>query len=359
MYRHVTLSACSLALLAAASCARNADDSTTPGLGDGGCEETSGECAALRQRVRRLESRIRKLEDARVSPGTMPDHATADAAAGSTDATRGASAARASYQNLPMVKLTPGTGKTDSAAGHMALPRAGAVPGGAVWVAGETTFTNRGAGAEPARASEGAVPSAGQGRSPADLAADPAASPTPSWEPSASVGAGAVASPDARATKSYRLVGSRLVDLTKGNKKSERRRVRRSRHQDHVVDAYKAAMRLYRGGDHASAKEAFATLSRRYPDHAYADNALYWQGEAAYDQAQYTEALAAFTDVVERYGGGNKAADALLKIGLCYGRLGDGANARDVLTQLIAAYPRSEASRLARKRLDQLPVSGE
>jgi TolA-binding protein len=58
--------------------------------------------------------------------------------------------------------------------------------------------------------------------------------------------------------------------------------------------------------------------------------------------------------VVERYGGGNKAPDALLKIGLCYGRLGDLANARDVLEQLIAAYPSAHASGIARDKLSEL-----
>ena len=65
-------------------------------------------------------------------------------------------------------------------------------------------------------------------------------------------------------------------------------------------------------------------------------------------------ALTAFTEVVERYGGGNKAPDALLKIGLCYGKLGDAANARDVLSELVTAYPDARASDIARVRLSEL-----
>ena len=84
--------------------------------------------------------------------------------------------------------------------------------------------------------------------------------------------------------------------------------------------------------------------------------ALYWKGEAAYDQHHYSDALAAFTEVVERYGGGNKAPDALLKIGLCYQNLGDVENARDVMTQLIGAYPAARASDIARARLAELEV---
>jgi tol-pal system protein YbgF len=149
---------------------------------------------------------------------------------------------------------------------------------------------------------------------------------------------------------SYRLVGSKLVQATK-----RKQSVSTSRDRDSgVLKDYKAAMALYEDGRYAEAEKAFAAIVRTHPNHEYADNALYWQGEAAYDQAHYADALAAFTTVVERYGGGNKAPDALLKIGLCYGRLGDAANARDVLTQLIAAYPRTNASKIAKRKLADL-----
>lgn len=152
-------------------------------------------------------------------------------------------------------------------------------------------------------------------------------------------------------TSSYRLVGSKLVEATKA--KPQIATGKRDRDSG-VVGDYDHAMETYRDGRYADAEAEFETIVKGHPNHDYADNALYWQGEAAYDQAHYADALAAFTAVVERYGGGGKAADALLKIGLCYGRLGDTANARDVLTQLIAAYPRSDASKIAKRKLDEL-----
>lgn len=152
-------------------------------------------------------------------------------------------------------------------------------------------------------------------------------------------------------TQSYRLVGGKLVQATKA--KPEIATGKRDRDSG-VVGDYDRAMDIYRDGRYADAESAFEAIVSDHPNHDYADNALYWQGEAAYDQAHYADALAAFTAVVERYGGGGKAADALLKIGLCYGRLGDTANARDVLTQLIAAYPRTDASKIAKRKLDEL-----
>jgi len=152
--------------------------------------------------------------------------------------------------------------------------------------------------------------------------------------------------------KSYRLVGSDLVNATKRHKPKADRPPRGKRGSA-IVAEYERARALYKGGDFVRAEQAFARFVERHAKHDYADNALYWQGEAAYDQAHYSDALASFTAVVERYGGGNKAADALLKIGLCYGKVGDTANAKDVLEQLIAAYPKANASRIARSKLPQ------
>jgi tol-pal system protein YbgF len=159
-----------------------------------------------------------------------------------------------------------------------------------------------------------------------------------------------LASEPSGAPASYRLVGSKLVQATQRKPVGATGRDKDSG----VVKDYKAAMVLYQAGRYADAEQAFAGIVSAHPNHEYADNALYWQGEAAYDQAHYADALAAFTKVVERYGGGNKAPDALLKIGLCYGRLGDTDNARDVLTQLIAAYPSANASKIAKRKLDDL-----
>jgi tol-pal system protein YbgF len=150
---------------------------------------------------------------------------------------------------------------------------------------------------------------------------------------------------------SYRLVGSKLVQATMRKPSAS---ARPSDRDSGVAKDYKDAMAMYDDARYADAEQAFSAIVTAHPNHDYADNALYWQGEAAYDQAHYADALAAFTKVVEKYGGGSKAPDALLKIGLCYGRLGDAANARDVLTQLVAAYPRADASKIAKRKLADL-----
>lgn len=153
---------------------------------------------------------------------------------------------------------------------------------------------------------------------------------------------------------SYRLVGDRLVELTKTKAPKRPDRPARDAAGNAILTEYETAMALYKAGQIAGAERAFAIFAREHGAHDYADNALYWKGEAAYDQEKFDDALAAFTEVVERYGGGNKAPDALLKIGLCYGKLGDSENAKDVLSGLVAAYPDAGASDIARQRLDEL-----
>lgn len=173
--------------------------------------------------------------------------------------------------------------------------------------------------------------------------------PTGGWDDGGASAASAPRNDDAGG--SYRLVGDRLVELTKRNAPTQPDRPKRDAAGTAIVTEYEAAMALYKAGEVAGAERAFDMFARAHAQHDYADNALYWKGEAAYDQQHFDDALAAFTEVVERYGGGNKAPDALLKIGLCYGRLGDAANARDVLSGLVDAYPDARASDLARARL--------
>jgi tol-pal system protein YbgF len=167
-------------------------------------------------------------------------------------------------------------------------------------------------------------------------------------------GAGYVPGATSEAARSYRLEGTRLVDLTVQAGPAAPDRPDRSAKGQTIIAQYEAAMAVYKSGHVGRAELAFAEFALEHPGHDYADNALYWKGEAAYDQDHYADALAAFTEVVERYGGGNKAPDALLKIGLCYRQLGDLPNARDVLTELVAAYPGERASDIARVKLEEL-----
>lgn len=119
------------------------------------------------------------------------------------------------------------------------------------------------------------------------------------------------------------------------------------------VAVYKEAYAALQRHDHAAAIAAFQKLLEKWPEHDYADNAQYWLGEAHYDKRDYKTALLEFRKVVQRYPTGNKAPDALLKVGYCYANLGDAGSARDVLSQVVDIYPKTDAAKLAAKRLEE------
>jgi tol-pal system protein YbgF len=281
--------------------------------------------AQLRQRVRELEKRIAQLE-----VGGSPEPTAAGDAAGVALASAGTTPPAGAVtpagrkrdpfgRDLPVVKLEP---KGAEGAEHGTRLR--------------HTRTLTAATDPTIEAETGWDSSAARAPDERDTALSEPAS------------AGSTSAGDQVAA--YRLVGSRLVRLTTANPVRPDRPPR-GKKGNAIIAEYEAAMDLYRSGESEAAAERFAAFVSTYPKHDYADNALYWQGESSYDQGHYSDALSLFTEVVERFGGGNKAPDALLKIGLCYARLGDEANARDVLTQLVAAYPKADATRIAESKL--------
>lgn len=271
--------------------------------------------ALLRTRVQNLEERVRMIEGSNIAtPSGYESYAVA------ADPNAWAEPESDGPRQLPVVKLTPQERSIDGrkAAQPTVAPRqSGSISLSPVPNSGAPEYDD--AYVVDARDDEGFEDASAE-----DRGGEPA---------------------------SYRLVGSKLVQATMRKPSAS---ARPSDRDSGVAKDYKDAMSMYDEARYADAEHAFAAIVTAHPNHDYADNALYWQGEAAYDQAHYADALAAFTKVVEKYGGGSKAPDALLKIGLCYGRLGDAANARDVLTQLVAAYPRADASKIAKRKLADL-----
>lgn len=121
-----------------------------------------------------------------------------------------------------------------------------------------------------------------------------------------------------------------------------------------AMRAYNQALGLYRAGRMQPASKAFERFVRKYPKHAYADNALYWLGECHYDLGDYQRALKVFRQCVEKHPNGNKAPAALLKMGFSYLKLNEKHNARTVLAQVVEIFPRTGVARLASATLSKL-----
>ncbi|MBM4370945.1 MAG: tol-pal system protein YbgF, partial [Deltaproteobacteria bacterium] len=117
---------------------------------------------------------------------------------------------------------------------------------------------------------------------------------------------------------------------------------------------YKKGMALLQEKRHREAVAMFEDFLAQYPTHDYADNCLYWIGEAHYDRQMYHKALAAFEQVVAQHPRGNKVPDAMLKAAFCYHSLGMKDRAMELFEQLIRTWPGTPAARLAEERKTEL-----
>jgi tol-pal system protein YbgF len=112
-----------------------------------------------------------------------------------------------------------------------------------------------------------------------------------------------------------------------------------------AAPAYDAAMSLVNSRQYDRALDALAAFLVRWPEHPYANNAMYWRGECYFAKGDYRHAAEQFEGVVARFPAGNKAPDALLKLGMSQQKLGDPVKAKESFERLTELYPQSEAAR--------------
>ncbi|MGB5812195.1 MAG: tol-pal system protein YbgF, partial [Polyangiales bacterium] len=116
---------------------------------------------------------------------------------------------------------------------------------------------------------------------------------------------------------------------------------------DPGVEDYRRGLDLIRDqrfDDAASALSAFLDV---YPNHPYADNALFWRGEIHYIKHEYTLALKDFEAIEKHHPWGNKLPDALYRIGQIYLKRGDRARAQTYFERVREQFPDTAAARLA------------
>ncbi len=110
---------------------------------------------------------------------------------------------------------------------------------------------------------------------------------------------------------------------------------------------YRQAIDLVRQRAFGAALASLTDFLVRHPSDGRAPKVMFWRGEVLFAQREYTSALEAFESSLAREPKGAKAADALLKVGLCHKRLGAPERARDAMERLKAQFPQSDAARLA------------
>ncbi len=117
---------------------------------------------------------------------------------------------------------------------------------------------------------------------------------------------------------------------------------------------YRTSLDAFNQGRYADAKAGLQKFVASGPAEDYLDNAFFWLGECAYGEGRYDDALGLFQKVVSEYADGNKVPDALLKVALSYERLQQLDRTKEVLAQLAATYPSTDAARRATERMRAL-----
>ena len=118
-------------------------------------------------------------------------------------------------------------------------------------------------------------------------------------------------------------------------------------------DLYQTALKTFDAKSFPKARELFLSVIEKFPDGDYADKSQYWVGECFFAEAAYAQAVAALNKVME-YRESAKADDAMMKLGLCYLRLGKNDLAVEQFNRLMQRYPGSEYVPRAQKYVSEI-----
>lgn len=115
-------------------------------------------------------------------------------------------------------------------------------------------------------------------------------------------------------------------------------------------EQYDRAFGLLRQANYDAAEKAFKGFIEKNPKDKLIENAKYWYGESFYVRAKFKEAAVAFADAYQQNPKGAKAGDALLKLGMSLGAIGNKADACTAFASLKSGFP---SAATLRARADQ------
>ena len=123
-----------------------------------------------------------------------------------------------------------------------------------------------------------------------------------------------------------------------------------------LADTYQAAVRDYNAAKYDVAAGEFQDVLHYYPLDDLAGNAQFYLGEIAYRQQNYSDAISAYSAVLEGFPGSPKAPAAQLRKGLALLQ----TNKKDAgireLRQLIQRHPQTPEAAQARSKLNGMGV---
>jgi len=116
-------------------------------------------------------------------------------------------------------------------------------------------------------------------------------------------------------------------------------------------ELFDRAMGSFRGGELGQAVLDFEEFVSKNPKHPLVANAEFWIGEAYFRARDFDNAASAYQKTVTLAPKGDRAADALLRLGLALRALKREDQAREAWSRLVRDFPDSEASKRAKTLL--------
>ncbi len=98
---------------------------------------------------------------------------------------------------------------------------------------------------------------------------------------------------------------------------------------------------------------------RKYPKDALAPKAHYALGSSYFEAKDYRAALSEFGEIVKNFGKSEQAPPALLKSSECFAALKMKTESQLMLEEIVRSYPKSDAAKTAKSRLDELKKGGK
>jgi tol-pal system protein YbgF len=117
---------------------------------------------------------------------------------------------------------------------------------------------------------------------------------------------------------------------------------------------YDYAYSVFKAGDYNRAIAEFQSIIQTYPTGEYADNSMYWSGEAFLKKGDKVRAMQSFDQILRTFPKSPKAADALLKLGITQASIGNKAKAKEYYDYLITTYPGTPSANNAYSKRLQL-----
>jgi tol-pal system protein YbgF len=119
-------------------------------------------------------------------------------------------------------------------------------------------------------------------------------------------------------------------------------------------ELYRYAKEAFDRKEFENSRQYFEKFLEKYPNSRIADNGRFWIGEAYYAEGWYQKAILEYQEVIEKYPKGNKVPGAYLKQGISFSKIGENANAKLVLNELIKRFPGTNEAELAKQQIKQI-----